>query len=66
VAPGLDEDRAPVLPPSYGRRAATALHLGALTLVTQVHLLALCRIAVRQALSSVHTRCRPAVQQAGA
>ena len=43
---------APVPPPCYQRAAAKrgpALHLDALTLVTHLHLLALCRFAVHQA-----------------
>ena len=45
-------------PPAYQRAQAKAqppLHLDALTLVTRLHLLALCRIAVRLA----HWRCPP-------
>jgi hypothetical protein len=48
----------PVPPPSYQRAAAkqpTALHLTALTIVTTLHLLDLCRLAVRAA----HRRCPP-------
>jgi transposase len=55
MAPALGADQAPVPPPSHDRRAATALHLDALTLVTQLHLLALCRLAVRLA----HQQCPP-------
>jgi hypothetical protein len=45
-------------PPAYQRAQAktrTALHLDALTLVTRLHLLALCQLAVRLA----HRRCPP-------
>src|SRR6516162_4751339 len=48
----------PVAPPSYHRaqaRLGPALHINALTLVTTLHLLALCRLAVRMA----HRRCPP-------
>src|SRR5438046_1478461 len=50
--------QAPVPPPSYQRaqaRLSRALHIDALTLVTTLHLLALCRLAVRLA----HRRCSP-------
>jgi len=46
----------PVPPPSYQRTQAKqkkALHIDALTLVTRLHLLTLCRLAVRLA----HHRC---------
>jgi hypothetical protein len=48
----------PVPPRAYQRaqaKAQPALHLDALTLVTRLHLLALCRLAVRLA----HRRCPP-------
>lgn len=48
----------PVPPPSYQRgqaRLGPALHIAALTLVTTLHLLALCHLAVRLA----HRRCPP-------
>src|SRR5207302_5598154 len=48
----------PVPPPAYHRaqaRLGPALHLDALTLVNTLHLLALCRLAVRLA----HRRCPP-------
>src|SRR5881227_4281516 len=51
-------EQAPVPPPSYQRaqaRLSRALHLDALRLVTTLHLLALCRLAVRLA----HRRCPP-------
>ncbi len=50
----------PVPPPAYHRMQAKigpALHLDALTLITRLHLLALCRLAVRLA----HRRCSPPV-----
>lgn len=46
------------IPPAYQRaqaKAQPALHLDALTLVTCLHLLSLCRLAVRLA----HWRCPP-------
>lgn len=49
---------APVPPPAYHRaqkRVGSALHIDALTLVTRLHLLALCRVAVRLAWR----RCPP-------
>jgi transposase len=52
------DQQAPVPPPSYQRaqaRARKALHINALTLVTSLHLLTLCRLAVRLA----HRRCPP-------
>src|SRR5438105_11744493 len=52
------EHQAPVAPPSYQRTQAKqgrALHMNALTLVTTLHLLLLCRLAVRLA----HRRCPP-------
>lgn len=48
----------PIPPPSYQRaqaKAPPALHLDALTLVTRLHLLILCRLAVRLA----QRRCPP-------
>jgi len=48
----------PVPPPAYHRaqaKAGPALHLDALTLVTRLHLLTLCRLAVQLA----HRRCPP-------
>lgn len=47
-----------VPPPAYYReqaRLGPALHIDALTLVTTLHLLALCRLAV----SLAHRRCPP-------
>src|SRR2546425_1600572 len=52
------EDQTPIAPPSYQRaqaRLGPALHMNALTLVTTLHLLPLCRLAVRLA----HRRCPP-------
>ncbi len=48
-------DQAPIPPPSYHRTLAASLHLDALTLVTHLHLLPLCRVAVQIA----HQRCPP-------
>src|SRR5437016_6123390 len=58
MMPTLIEEQAPVAPPAYQRAQARlnrALHIDALTLVTTLHLLALCRLAVRLA----HRRCPP-------
>src|SRR5947209_3726911 len=52
------DNQAAVSPPSYKRAQAKqspALHINALTLVTTLHLLLLCRMAVRLA----HRRCFP-------
>src|SRR5205085_1007305 len=52
------EQQAPVAPTSYQRAQAKqgpALHINALTLVTRLHLLLLCRLAVQLA----HRRCPP-------
>jgi hypothetical protein len=52
------EAQAPVPPPAYHRaqtRLGPALHIDALTLVTNLHLLTLCRLAVQFA----HWRCPP-------
>jgi hypothetical protein len=51
-------EQTPVPPPAYHRaqvRLGPALHIDALTLVNTLHLLALCRLAVRLA----HHRCPP-------
>src|SRR5436853_2671256 len=51
-------EQAPVPPPAYHRaqaRLGRALHIDALTLVTTLHLLSLCRLAVCLA----HRRCPP-------
>src|SRR3954470_21306830 len=58
MVPATCVSTAPVPPPSYHRalgKHAPALHLSALTLVTTLHLLALCRLAVR----APHRRCPP-------
>src|SRR5436305_14975363 len=52
------KEQAPVPPPTYQRAQAQlsrALHLDALTLVTTLHLLTFCRLAVHLA----HRRCPP-------
>src|SRR5215467_13944360 len=49
MAPAVCLVQAPVPPPSYHRTMATALHLDALTLVTRLELLVLCRLAVQLA-----------------
>jgi hypothetical protein len=57
------EDQAPVAPPAYQRaqdRRGPALHINALTLVTNLHLLTLCGLAVRLA-----HRCCPSPLPAG-
>ena len=46
MAPALFTNQAAVPPPSYNRTMATALHLDALTLVTRLHLLEECGVAV--------------------
>ena len=54
----VTDHQAPVPPPSYQRgqaRLGRALHIDALTLVSTLHLLALCHLAVRLA----HRRCPP-------
>jgi len=58
MLPMIIEDQAAVPPPAYHRAQAKqgpALHINALRLVTTLHLLALCRLAVRLA----HRRCPP-------
>src|SRR5437764_14467548 len=58
MMPTVVKEQAPVPPPSYQRaqaRLSRALHIDALTLVTTLHVLALCRLAVRLA----HRRCPP-------
>ena len=60
MVPTPVESQAPIPPPAYHRAQAWlggALHLDALTHVTKLHLLALCRCAVRLA----HHRCPPAL-----
>jgi transposase len=55
MGPARCEDQVPVPPPAYHRRMLAALHLDALTLVTRLHLLELCRVAVGLA----RRRCPP-------
>ena len=58
MVPALCAPTGAVPPPSYQRalqKQRSALHVTALTLVTTLHLLALCRLAVRLA----HRRCPP-------
>src|SRR5256885_4049600 len=62
MMPTTCNEQAPIPPPSYHRREAQAqaqrvhaLHLNALNLIETLHLLALCRLAVRLA----HRRCPP-------
>src|SRR3989440_4566523 len=58
MMPPVVKEQAPIPPPSYQRAQAKqgpALHINALTLVTTLHLLTLCRVAVRLA----HRRCPP-------
>src|SRR3989441_11705521 len=58
MMPTVVKEQAPVPPPSYQRaqaRLSPALHIDALTLVTTLHLLTLCRLAVLMA----HRRCPP-------
>src|SRR5207253_3232407 len=58
MMPTIVNEQAPVPPAAYQRaqaRRSRALHSDALTLVTTLHVLALCRLAVRLA----HRRCPP-------
>jgi len=58
MMPTVVKEQAPVPPPSYQRAQAkqgSALHINALTLITPLHLLLLCRMAVHTA----HRRCPP-------
>jgi hypothetical protein len=55
MAPAVRAERVPIPPPSYHRTMATALHLDALTLVTRLHLLEVCCMAVQVA----QQRCPP-------
>jgi hypothetical protein len=58
MMPPLISNQAPVPPPAYHRmqvRLGSNLHIDTLTLVTTMHLLTLCRLAVRLA----HRRCPP-------
>src|SRR5258707_10340073 len=57
MAPALCANQAPVPPPAYHRTLSAALHLDALTLVTRLHLLETCRVAVHLA----RRRCPPAL-----
>src|SRR2546427_10081352 len=60
MMPLIVTEQAPVPPPAYPRaqaRLGPVLHIDALTLVTSLHLLALCRLAVRLA----HRRCPPSL-----
>src|SRR5437867_8906902 len=58
MMPLIVNEQAAVPPPAYHRvqaRLGAALHIDALTLVSTLHLLTLCRLAVRLA----HRRCPP-------
>jgi hypothetical protein len=58
MVPMIVEEQGPVPPPAYHRaqaRQGSPLQINALTLVMTLHLLALCRLAVRLA----HRRCPP-------
>jgi hypothetical protein len=58
MMPSVVNEQAPVPPPTYHRaqaRLGQALHIDALSLVTTLHLLMLCRLAVHLA----HRRCPP-------
>jgi len=58
MMPTVLTEQAPIPPPAYHRaqaRLGPALHIDALTLVRTLHLLTLCRVAVRLA----HRRCAP-------
>ncbi len=58
MMPMICNEAAPVPPPAYHRvqaRLGLTLHIDALTLINTLHLLALCRLAVRLA----HYRCPP-------
>ncbi|MGZ3611608.1 MAG: hypothetical protein ACXWPG_05570 [Ktedonobacteraceae bacterium] len=58
MMPLVVTNQAPVPPPAYHRmqeRLGSSLHINALSLVTTLHLLTLCRLAVRVA----HHRCPP-------
>ena len=58
MMPIVVKEQAPVPPPSYQRAQAkqsAALHINALTLVTTLHLLKLCHLAVQMA----QRRCPP-------
>ncbi|WP_126631181.1 hypothetical protein [Dictyobacter alpinus] len=52
MIPTIINQAAPVAPPAYHRvqgRSGPAMHIDALTLVSTLHLLVLCRLAVRLA-----------------
>jgi hypothetical protein len=49
MAPAVCAHQAPIPPPSYHRAMAKALHLDALTLVSRLQLLEVCRVAVQLA-----------------
>src|SRR5262245_41851497 len=58
MMPQLIERQAPIPPPAYHRvqaKRGPSLHIDSLTLVNTLHLLTLCRLAVRLA----HRRCPP-------
>src|SRR5436305_14793344 len=58
MMPLIVTEQAPVPPPAYHRahaRLGPALHIDPLSLLTTLHLLVLCRLAVRLA----HRRCPP-------
>ncbi len=57
MMPTIIDEQAPVPPPAYHRAQArqAGLHINAVTLVTTLHLLVLCRLAVRLA----HWHCPP-------
>ena len=58
MMPSVVTEQAPVPPPAYYRAqegSGPALHIDALSLVRTLHLLTLCRLAVRLA----HHRCPP-------
>jgi hypothetical protein len=60
MMPPVVKEQAPVPPPSYQRaqaRLSSALHLDALTLVTTLHLLTLCRMALCLAHRRCHLHC---------
>ncbi len=62
MVPAPCQPTAPVPPPAYQRAVAKrgpALHIDALALVTRLHVLALCRLAVQQA----RRRCSPPLPQ---
>src|SRR5258708_6485080 len=51
MTPAAGPDQASIPPPAYRRTLATSLHLDALTLVTRLELLALCRLVAWPALA---------------